>query len=238
MLHLTNNKPKHLIKVKGKPFLSYLLDNLVEAGYNDIIIVAGYRGEKVKKFLENSNYPARVVNQFDLLGKNKYGTLCPLECVGHLIGKEDFLLVYGDNIYSSRDMAEFNIEDDYNYVAGFEHPNPRKYGVLVSNNGFLKEIIEKPKKPMGNLINSGLYKFTPEIFEKISSVSPSARKEYELTDAISLLANEEKVKIKKLEDYWLDFGNPADIIKFTSFYENLNSFSKKHKRSGKPLKGK
>jgi dTDP-glucose pyrophosphorylase len=97
--------------------------------------------------------------------------------------------------------------------------NPQEYGVFVKRGDFLEEIIEKPKEFKGNLINTGLYKFTPEIFQKISEVELSPRGEYELTDAINLLAQEKKVKVKELKDYWLDFGKPEDIKKVSDFLE-------------------
>lgn len=219
MLHLTKYKSKHLIKVLKRPFLSYLLDNLLKAGYKELILVVGYKSEKVKEFLKKYKYKVTLVNQFEILGKERYGTLCPVECVKDIIGNENFLAVYGDNLYSVKDLKAFNIDDNYNYVAGLLRKHPEKYGVLISDNGFLKEIIEKPSKGKydGKLVNIGLYKFTPDVFKKIPKVKKSPRGEYELTDAMTLLAEDKKVKIKKLEDYWLDFGNPADIMKVSKF---------------------
>ncbi|MCD6500895.1 NTP transferase domain-containing protein [bacterium] len=224
MLHLTRNKSKHLINVQKKPFLAYLLDNLKKAGYKEIILVVGYKEKMMREFLRKYDYQAEVINQFEILGEGEYGTLCPLKCVENIVGKENFLSLYGDNLYSVKDLQAFNIEDNYNYVAGFCHKHPEKYGVLQIENGFLKEIVEKPKEYIGNLINTGLYKFTPEIFDKIPEVSISPRGEYELTDAINLLAQEKKVKVKKIEDYWIDFGNPADIIKFSKFLKTSKNF--------------
>jgi len=218
MLHLTNNKPKQIIKVQEKPFLGYLLDNIFKAGYKEVIIVVGYKGEKIKEYVnEERKEKIKVINQYEVLGDKEYGTLCPLKCVKDI--NENFLMVCGDNLYSPKDLKAFNVDDNYNYIGGFEHSHPEKYGVLVSSNGFLKNIVEKPKKDLGNLINTGLYKFTPEIFSKIPKVKVSPRGEYELTDAISLLAEEKKVKIKKIEDYWLDFGNPADIMRVSRFFK-------------------
>jgi len=226
MLHLTKYKSKHLIKVLKKPFLAYLLDNILKAGYKDLILVVGYKKEKIEDFLKKHKYNAKVINQFEILGgKDKeYGTACPLKCVKALVGKENFLMVYGDNLYSVKDLKSFNIEDKYHYVAGFYHKHPEKYGVLVSDNDFLKKIEEKPKKYKGNLINTGLYKFTPEVFNKLSKIRKSVRGEYEITDVITLLAKEKKVKVKRIQDYWLDFGNPADIIRLSHFL----------KKNGKP----
>jgi len=222
MLHLTKNKSKHLIRTCDAPFLSYLLDNLLEAGYKELILVVGYKKERIEQFLKDYKYKVRLVDQFEILGEEEYGTACPLKCVKDVVGNDDFLMVYGDNLYSVKDLKDFNIEDKYSYVAGFYHQKPEKYGVLKNNNGFLNEIVEKPKEFVGNLINAGLYKFTPEIFDKAFQIRVSVRGEYELTAAINLLAKEKKVKVKKI-DYWMDFGNPADIIRAAKFIKNENS---------------
>ncbi|TSC95138.1 MAG: nucleotidyl transferase [Parcubacteria group bacterium Licking1014_1] len=236
MLHLTNNKPKHLIKVQDKPFLSYVLDNLLKAGYKEIVLVVGYKEELIKDFIGGykdclKDLPAGrqgkkckidIVSQYEILGpkEKEYGTACAVKCVRDFVDGEPFIFLCGDNLYSVKDLKAINIDDDYNYVAGLEHDHPEKYGVLITDNGFLKEIIEKPKQFVGNLINTGLYKFTPEVFEKISKIEKSPRGEYEITDIISLLAKDKKVKVTKIEDYWLDFGNPADIIRLSNFIKN------------------
>jgi len=217
MIHLTKNKPKHLINVKGKPFLYYLFKNILAARYREIILVVGYKKELFNDFLKKYNFKAELLSQFDNLGEKNYGTLCVVKSVEGLVKKENFIVVYGDNLYSVKDLKSFNIEDSYNYIAGLSHKNPEKYGVLLEKAGFLEKIIEKPKKHIGNLINVGLYKFTPEIFQVLPKVKISPRGEYELTDAVSLLAKKKKVKVKRIQDYWMDFGRPSDIIKLSRF---------------------
>lgn len=243
MLHLTKDKPKHLIKVKGKPFLSYLLDNIFKAGYAEVVLVVGYKAEKFKEFLKNYKAPTKkkykihLVNQFEILGeaegkgkKGKYGTACPLMCVKDIIGKENFLMAAGGDFYLAKDLKAFNIDDNYNHIAGFYHNHPEKFGVLlVDDKGFLKKIVEKPKEYLGNLINISLYKFTPEVFEKLSKIKKSPRGEYEITDVVSLLAKEKKVKVKILKDFWMDFGNPADIINLSKFLKNGSGKNKPNK---------
>ena len=228
MLHLTKNKSKHLINVQRKPFLAYLLDNLLEAGYKELVLVVGHKRERIEEFLKDykNDFEIRLINQFEVLGEKEYGTACVLKCAKDIVGKENFLVVYGDNLYSVEDLKVFNIEDEYSYIAGFYHQKPEKYGVLKSKDGFLKKVIEKPKRHVGNLINVGLYKFTPDILEKIFEIQLSERGEYELTDAVNLLAKENKVKVKKIQDFWLDFGNPADIIRVSHFLKNSNKWKK------------
>ena len=241
MLELSKDKSKHLICVNNRPFLFYLLDNLVMAGYNDIILVVGFKKELMEEFrqeflkysapferigLGEHELKIKIIDQHKILGpkEREYGTACPIKCVKDEFGSENFIYLYGDNLFSVQDLKSMNIDDNYNYVAGLEHKNPEKYGVLIRDGeDFLEEIIEKPKEFVGNLINAGLYKFTPEVFDKLPLVKKSTRGEYEITDAISLLAKDRKVKIKEIKDYWLDFGNPEDIKKVSDFLKNENN---------------
>lgn len=245
MLRLTNNKPKTLINVRERPFLAYLLDDLFEAGYKEIILVVGYKEDLMKKFLDeykssskNKDKKIDLVSQYEILGpkEKEYGTACPVKCVKDFVKNEQFVFLYGDNLYSVKDLKKMNTEDGYCYVAGIKDAHPEKYGVLITDNGFLKEIIEKPKDFVGDLINTGLYKFTPDVFKKLSKIKKSPRGEYEITDAISLLAKEKKVKVKKIEDYWKDFGNPGDVIKISKMMKH--GFFKRFKRKKRAKKSR
>jgi len=239
MLHLSDNKSKHLIEVQKKPFLAYLLDNILKAGYREIILVVGYREDMIREFLkcysfDGLNFDIKIVNQFEILGpkEKEYGTACPIKCVKDLIKNENFISLCGDNFYTVEDLKLMNIDDNYNYVAGVLNDHPEKFGVLIEDgDDFLEGIVEKPlgrsptgeaKEFVGNLINTSLYKFTPEIFEKVFQIKKSPRGEYEITDAISILAKEKKVKVKKLNDFWMDFGRPEDVEKLSKFLEDDN----------------
>ena len=228
MLGLSKDKSKHLICVEDRPFLAYLLDNLITAGYDDIILVVGFKKELMEEFKKeffhcSSEIKIQIIDQHEILGpkEKEYGTACPIKCVKNIVGKEGFIYVYGDNLFSVNDLKSMNIDDEFCYIAGLKQEHPEKYGVLIEDGeDFLEKIIEKPKEFVGDLINAGLYKFTSEVFGKISEIKKSPRGEYEITDVISLLAKERRVKIKKIKDYWHDFGNPEDIKKLSKFIKN------------------
>lgn len=214
MRELSKDRPKHLIEVGGRPFLIYVLENLRHAGIGEIIIVVGYRAEAMEAFAEKhrSDFPITLVNQFARFGEEKYGTAVPIEAVEGLTDDEPFIAIYGDNLYSPRDVRRLVESDSYNYITVLPHEHPEKYGVAqVSPDGFLERIVEKPQVFVSNLINTGLYKFTPEIFKAVKDVGRSPRGEYELTDAVAALAARRRVKVLALEDYWMDFGKPEDI---------------------------
>jgi len=226
MLNLAKNKPKHLINVQEHPFLYYLLSNLKEAGLQEMILVVGYKKEAMEEFQKKyqKEFPLTLVDQFAIAGKEKYGTAIPLQCVKEIVGQENFLMVFGDNLYSPKDIQNLCVDDDYHYISVIENPHPEKYGAAITEGEFLIKLVEKPKTFVSNLINTGLHKFTPEIFEFAKKITPSIKGEYVLTDAIHLLAQKRRVKVKIISDYWLDFGNPGDIFKMWKFLEKNKKF--------------
>ena len=223
MKHLAKNKPKHMINVQGKPFLFYVIENLRKAGMKEIIIVTGHHSEFIEDFAKTHAFPLTIVNQFAVLGEEEYGTACPIKVVKDIIGNENFLAVAGDNLYQVNDIKKAIQDDDLNYIGSVESKNPETKGVLVMDgDNYLEKKVEKPTTFISNLVNASLYKFTPEIFQAIDKISLSPRGEFEITDAITLLAQQRKVKIIKLSDYWMDFGKPSDIPKLTRFIKQKN----------------
>ncbi len=213
MRELGLNQPKHVISVKGRPFLFYLFDNLAAVGFKKLIVVVGYQKEIMMERLKVwSRLPVEVVVQSEWVPVDQYGTACPIKAVEHLLSEQSFVAVNGDNLYSIKDLTAFHNLQNENAIAGLWHEHPEAYGVLVAeSNNILDKVVEKPSRFVGNLINTGLYAFTQEIFQILPQVKLSVRGEYEITDAINLLASKDKVRIIKLTDYWLDFTKPEDI---------------------------
>ena len=214
MKELAKDKPKHMIEVNGKPFLWYLIENLRAAGFDDLIIVVGHLCQHIEKFAETYPHKLTIVNQYGVMGENVYGTAVPVMAAREAVDGKPFIAVYGDNLYSVRDLKAMNHDDGLCYVGGLPHENWQKYGVLIPGpNQELKEIIEKPDHDVGSkLINTGLYTFTQDILEACTHVKPTPPKnELYLTDAITELASQGKVMIQPIQDYWKDFGSPEDV---------------------------
>jgi len=207
---LTKDQPKHLLEINGRPFLYYQMIDLLRAGFTEMILVVGYKAEQFEAFVNKYKFPSQIVNQF-IKVPEKYGTACAVLAAEELIKGENFVSIAGDGLFTDSDIKSMIIDDDYNYIAGLPVDNPERYGVLkVDEQDYLQEIVEKPAEFVGNLVNTAFYKFTPEIFKKLKQIKKSARGEYEIVDAITLLAKEKKVKVKKMTA-WQDFGKPSDL---------------------------
>lgn len=215
MQTLSQDQPKHLILVNGRPFLAYLLDRVIQAKFSRIVLIVGYKAEKFDVLKEYVDVPVTIINQTDVMGAAQYGTAIPVQAA-HTVVDEPFCVILGDNLYSVRDLEAIRDDDGWNWVTGFRHEDPSHFGVLQQDEqGFLKQIVEKPKEFVGDIINTGLYAFQPEIFRALDRIEVSPRGEYELTDAVNLLARDHRVRVRQVQDNWFDFTSPADVERLT-----------------------
>lgn len=214
MLPLTKDRPKVLIDINGKPFLWYVIENLRKAGVNEFAIIANHKIEKMKEFLTQYNVKATVLHQPEPLGTGD-----AVKYAQNFCGNENFIIVYGDNLYSVEDLKTIQKKDAFCYIVGKEVQDWQKYGVLVVGGEKLVKIVEKPTEFVGNLVNVGLYKCTADIWPALERIGLSPRGEYEFTDALSLVAKEGKVKVLQLKEYWLDLGCKEDVGRIERFLE-------------------
>ncbi len=77
----------------------------------------------------------------------------------------------------------------------------------------VKKITEKPKEPKSNLINAGIYIFTPEIFKTIEQTPKSSRGEYEITDSMKIVLKSNDMYGYVLDEPWVEIGRPWDLLR-------------------------
>jgi len=226
MKELSQHKPKHLVEINGRPFLAYLLDNLQAAGLDNIYLVIGYKYQKVYDWLSQTGnrYSLKVVNQFARLGEDKYGTLLPVLAVAEELANRPIIVLNGDDYYTIEALRLMAELDCPSAIAGVEHDNPERFGVLVADEaGNLKTIAEKSNQPPSRFINSGLYRFSSAIWNLLPQVRISSRGEYEITEAVKLLVDQEPVKIIQLKATdWLALNQPADVAAIKDLLDKIN----------------
>jgi len=206
MGNVTEDIPKVLIDINGKPFLYYVMKSLQQAGYNDFGIIVGYKKEKILEFLDKYGFSAELIHQGEQLGTGH-----AVQQAEAFVNGENFICANGDDLRSIEDLKVLNRDDDFSYVMGRKVDDPEKYGVLIRTGDQLERIVEKPKDHVGNFVNAGIYKLTPAVFGELRAIEKSERGEYELTDAISLLAGQGKVKVIEQTGFWVSIGNQEDI---------------------------
>lgn len=211
MQQLSENKPKHLVSVGGAPFISHVLSAVHQAGFERIIVVVGYHAEQMEAYVTGLPLDITVVNQ-SAYSADRYGTAIVVEAVEEAVGHEPFVFINGDDLYTPSVLEAAGQDDGLHHIYGMHHPDPTHYGVLnYDADSFLLDIEEKPQEPVSNVINLGLYTFQSDIFPAVHALEPSARGEYEITDAISALAQERRVKVELLDGQWAALNTPEDI---------------------------
>jgi len=211
----TNTKSKVLLPVAGKPFLWFLIDNLKKAGIEDkqIGVVVGHKKEQLEAFLKKYNLDVTLIEQ-----KEQLGTAHAVKQARDFVGSDEFIVLMGDNLYAPEDITDVKNCTEM-CIAGAVHERPEQFGALHVEENYLKGISEKGKQNTQNsaLVNTGLYKFTPKIFDFIDKLEKSQRGEYEITDAVSALAREGPVIVYKTKGYWLDFTYPWHVLDINEF---------------------
>lgn len=213
---ITSTRPKHLIKIGGKPLLEYCLNTLKKTGIKEVLIVTHYMSEVIRKYFGNGEKIGLKINYIEQ--EAVLGTGNAINIAEPYI-EEDFVVSYGDLIFSA-DVLEKVVsfhkkKKPAATISIVPVENPENYGIVELENGHVKRIIEKPSRNEAptNLANAGLYVFSAKIFKKIKQTKVSVRGEWEITDAISLMSREETVlAIKIPRNEWLDIGRPWDLL--------------------------
>jgi bifunctional UDP-N-acetylglucosamine pyrophosphorylase/glucosamine-1-phosphate N-acetyltransferase len=215
---ITSTRPKHLIKVGGKPILEHCLNAVRTSGIEEALIVIHYMGEAIRQYFGDGKKFGLKIEYVEQ--KAVLGTGNAVSMVEPYV-KDDFLLVYGDLLFSAE--AVKNVIDLHRKekpvatMAVVPVGNPEDYGIVeLEDEKHVKRIAEKPNREEApsNLANAGVYVFSTEIFDKIRETSASARGEWEITDAISQLSKEKKtVLVAKISSGdWIDIGRPWDLL--------------------------
>ncbi|WP_038049718.1 glucose-1-phosphate thymidylyltransferase [Thermus caliditerrae] len=206
---LTHTRPKPVIRVAGRPILHYAVDNLLEAGIEEIGVVVSPETEKdIREAL--SGYRVRYVLQ-----EEPQGLAHAVAVAQEFLGESPFVLYLGDNLFQKgiRRFLQAFQEGVSAVIALVRVENPRQFGVAVLEGERIVRLLEKPKEPPSDLAVAGVYVFTPEVFPVIQNLKPSARGEYEITDAIQGLIDQGKRVVGvEVEGWWKDTGRPADLL--------------------------
>ena len=216
MRPLTLTKPKTMLPVAGKPIMQYNIEILRDNGIKDILLIVGYKEDIVKNYFKDGKE----------FGVNiSYKTQTNLAGTANAIGYgEDFIndsvIVLNGDLILNNDIIEeliskYNESEVDTLMVLKEVNNPSSFGVVEVENGLVKNIVEKPKKgeAPSNLINTGIYIFNKDIFDKINKTQISSRGEYEITDSLSMQIEENKiVKAYVTTKDWIDVGRPWELI--------------------------
>lgn len=217
---ITYHIPKPLLPLANRPTMEYAFDKLKEMGITEICIVVGENEPYMKAFLgDGSQYGLKLeyVRQ-----PEPKGLAHAVSFTKDWVGDDSFVLYLGDAIYGEGFETHYNRFVDtkcsnLNIVKPV--PDPERFGVAnVDDDGRIVKLVEKPTEPESNLAMAGMYFFGPQIWSAIDGLAPSARGEYEITDAIqNLIDRGEHVLAGVYEGTWFDTGTLDSFLATSRF---------------------
>ncbi|PIU21861.1 MAG: hypothetical protein COT15_00095 [Candidatus Diapherotrites archaeon CG08_land_8_20_14_0_20_34_12] len=225
MRPLTNEMPKAMVLLKGKPLLEHVLQNCKKAGIEECVLVVGHLKEKIIEYFskEFEGMKLQYVEQKEMNGTAKAIDLGKEFFGGkdeRFFGKtgEDFLVLSADVIVPEKYLQQLIAKKGFDAVMlAREENHPEKYGVIeidAKQNAVLG-LEEKPEKPKSNLVNAGIYKFNKKIFSAIAKTGKNPlRGEFEITDSIKILLKENaKVGFVLCKERIWDIGSLEELEK-------------------------
>ena len=209
----TYTQPKALIPIAGKTVLSFIVDQLHEAGITEFVFIVGYLGEKIQEYVQQT-YP-NLTTHF-VYQNERQGTGHAIELTKSIIGNDEVFITLGDTI------CEFDIkevlESEHSMLGIKKVDDPRNFGVAsLTEDGFIEQVVEKPAIPKSNLALVGLYKIKEsqilfECLHHIFSVGIKTQGDYSLTDALDCMINRGiKFKSFKVKN-WFDCGKKETLL--------------------------
>jgi len=199
-----------MISIANRPILEYSIEALAANKVTDITMVVGYKKESIMSHFEDGgdwNVKISYVDQKKRVAKA--GTAYALSMVKKHV-KGDFIVLPGDNIIGPNVIADLIDQTGKYRIVITESEEPSKYGVVELSGKVVKNIVEKPTEHIGNLISTGIYKFSDEIFKAIDTVMGSGK--YDLTSVIQHMIPKTKVTAVKTGGVWNDVVYPWDML--------------------------
>lgn len=208
---LTEELPKPMLPLAGRPILEHVIERLRDAGFSRFAVVVGYRREVIEQHFAGQGIEFRQQETTD-------GTARATLLAREFVGNDDFLLTFGDILCDSVDYAAMAKKMDRDPQADAVGAvrwteDPWQGAAVYEKGGVVRKIVEKPTKGTSTTHwnSAGIYCFRAKVFDELQRVPLSPRGEYELTSAVESLVDSGRVLIHSVDGIWRDIGRPEDL---------------------------
>ena len=217
---------KQLLPVYDKPMIFYPLSTLMTADIRDILIITTERDIDIFKSLlgDGSNYGIEIQYKTQ---KSPNGIAEAFIIGEDFIKNSNSALILGDNIFCGFDKDIFDIslrKDNGASIFAYPVSDPERYGnVKFSDDGHVREIIEKPKTPLSKYAITGLYFYDETVIEKSKELKISYRGELEITDLNNKYLKEGRLFVEKINSNatWLDAGTVDSLNEASAYIQAI-----------------
>jgi len=211
---LTRDRNKSMVELFSRPIIEHNLDECIEIGVSEIILVLYYRPEEIMRYIGKDYKGVRVRYMIEKRGK---GLVTAIENAKELIGDSDFILMLADEIVVDaklKDMLKRFRDENLFAICGviFEKDLGsigKTYTAMVNEKGRAFRLIEKPKVKIDNIKGTGHCILKNEILDYIPRTPINAiRGQKELVDLIQVA---------------IDDGKNVEIFHIAKDYVNINT---------------
>ena len=207
---------KHLLPVYDRPMIYYPIDTLRGMGIQEVMVILGGRsiGDIVELLADGADFG------LDLTYRYQRGALGIAHAIGlarEFVGDDAFCVVLGDNVLQGPPLQDVAEEFEAGpYDAGtmlYQVPDPERFGVAEFDSaGVLVGFEEKPERPKSNRIPIGVYFLRPDAFDVISTLTPSGRGEFEITDVLNHYIPLGRLFWHEYAGTWTDAGTVESLL--------------------------
>jgi dTDP-glucose pyrophosphorylase len=205
LLPLTEDCPKPLLKVGGRPILETILINLLDHGFQHFYISVNYKAEMIKDYFgDGSRWGTRIdyLEERDRMGTAGALALLPER------PSAPFLVMNGDLLTKANFSHLLDFHATHQAAGTMcvrEHTFQIPYGVVKLDRHRIRAIEEKPRRHY--FFNAGIYVLAPQALDLIPRGAP-----FDMPSLFEkLLAAGHETAAFHLRDYWLDIGQPDDF---------------------------
>ena len=227
---LTDELPKPMLPVEGKPILEHIISGIAAQGVREFCLITGWKAEVIEQHFGDGSPLGLSISY--ARQEVQDGTGKAPELAKHFVGVDPFLLTYGDILVRPETYATMVERFGQGEFSGLITVTPGEDVTKGAINFFddqfcLRKIVEKPSAEQLDQLrddgwlkegdpmwyNAGIYIFRPVVFEHTAKLQKSPRGEYELTDAIATMINAgEPIAGAKTEGRWIDVRDP-EVLK-------------------------
>jgi glucose-1-phosphate thymidylyltransferase len=208
----THIVPKALLTVADKPILGHILDGILQAGVRELVLVIGYKGERIVEYVR-AHY-GHVPVEF-AVQEEPHGLGHAIWCAREWLDGTPVLIVLGDTIVEA-ELAPI-LQQRQSYLAVKRVEDPRRFGVVLLHGGEVLGFVEKPEHPPSDLALVGVYYIVNsallrECLEELVQRDLRTRGEYQLTDALELMRQRGERFRVFFVDAWYDCGKVETLL--------------------------
>ncbi len=211
---------KMLLEVNGTPMINRQINQLQKWGLQDFIIITNPEFEEMTKDVTGEEFTDTNI-KYSVQDTPKGISHALLQAEKYLSEDDITVFILGDNFFENNPLSEVKLDnnsfDTGCYIFTYIVDDPKDFGVAeLDKFGKVISIEEKPDKPKSNNAVVGVYVFDGTVINKIKTLKPSARGEYEITDLCDIYIKEKNCTNVSINGWWIDAGTPDRIEELES----------------------